>query len=123
MANKPSTSGSTKFGWKQSVKPALGLSLTFGIVAGIISAVAGAGGTRNGLNFQLGAIFFLVAFVAGLLVISLLMMVAKDNPEDLGKGSGVNRSSELTDAELDAIEARERAQRAQRARQNRENRG
>ncbi|MFC3183976.1 hypothetical protein [Pseudoglutamicibacter albus] len=49
------------------------------------------------------------------------MMVAKDNPDDLGKGSGVNRSSELTDAELDAIEARERAQRAQRARENREN--
>lgn len=120
MANKPSTSGSKKFGWKQSVKPALVLSLVFGVVAGVISAVAGAGRTRNGLNFQLGAIFFLVAFVAGLLVISLLMMVAKDNPEDLGKGSGVNRSSELTDAELDAIEARERAQRA---RQNRENRG
>ena len=48
------------------------------------------------------------------------MMVAKENPDDLGKGSGVNRSSELTDAELDAIEARERAQRA---RENREKRG
>lgn len=123
MANKPSTSGSKQSGWKQSVKPALALSLTFGIVAGVISAFAGAGGTRNGLNLQIGATFFLIAFVAGLLVISLLMMVAKDNPDDLGKGSGVNRSSELTDAELDAIEARERAQRAQRARENRENRG
>jgi hypothetical protein len=97
-------------GWQQSIRPALIISLIMGVVAAVVVSVASVGGTRNGLNFQLGGIAFLIAFVVGLLVISLLMMVVKENPSELGRGSGIHRSSERDDAELEALEAAERGE-------------
>jgi len=96
--------GAPQRNWKQSIRPALTLSLIFGIVAGGVTAVSSVGGVHNGLNLRLAGTAFLIAFVAGLLVISLLMMVVKENPAELGRGSGVHRSSELDDAELDRLE-------------------
>jgi hypothetical protein len=95
-------------GWKQSIRPALIISLIMGVVAGVVVTIASTGGTDNGLRFQFGVIAFLIAFVVGLVVISLLMMAVKDNPDELGRGSGVNRSSELSDEELKRAERRER---------------
>jgi uncharacterized membrane protein YdcZ (DUF606 family) len=100
-----------KQGWKQSIRPALILSLIFGVVAGVVVTIAVTGGTDHGIRFQAGLIAFLIAFVVGLVVISLLMMAVKENPNELGRGSGVNRSSELSDEELNAAEKRERQQR------------
>ncbi|WP_394162526.1 hypothetical protein [Galactobacter valiniphilus] len=97
-------------GWQQSIRPALIISLIMGVVAGVVVSVASVGGTRNGLNLQLGGIAFLIAFVVGLLVISLLMMVVKENPSDLGRGSGVQRSSERSDEDLARLEAAERGE-------------
>lgn len=99
--------GAERRDWKQSIRPALIISLAMGVVAGVVATVASSGGTKNGLNVQFGGIAFLIAFVVGLLVISLLMMVAKENSGDMGRGSGVNRSSELSDDELRALEAKE----------------
>lgn len=103
---------SPRRGWQESIRPALIISLIMGVVAGVVVAVSSAGGTRNGLNFQLGGIAFLGAFVVGLLVISILMMVAKENPQDMGRGSGVQRSSQHSDEELARIEAQERGDKA-----------
>ncbi len=97
-------------GWQQSIRPALIISLIMGVVAGVVVSVASVGGTRNGLNLQLGGIAFLIAFVVGLLVISLLMMVVKENPSELGRGSGVQRSSERSDEDLERLEAAERGE-------------
>lgn len=97
---------------KQSIRPALVLSLIFGVVAGVVTTVASGGGVHGGMNFKIGGIAFLVAFVAGLVVISLLMMVVKENPEEMGRGSGVNRSSQLTDDELRRVENGEHLDRA-----------
>lgn len=94
--------------WKQSIRPALIISLLMGIVAGVVVTIASTGGTDHGLNFRYGAIAFLGAFVVGVVVISLLMMAAKENPNEMGKGSGVNRSSELSDEELRRAEERDR---------------
>lgn len=104
--------GADRRDWKQSIRPALIISLIMGVVAGVVVTVGVTGGTKNGLNIQAGGIAFLIAFVVGVLVISLLMMVAKENPGDLGRGSGVNRSSQLSDDELGRLEAKERAVRA-----------
>ncbi|MGO1320639.1 MAG: hypothetical protein ACTII7_03475 [Galactobacter sp.] len=98
-------------GWKQSIRPALIISLIMGVVAGVVVTVASTGGTENGLRYQFGLIAFLIAFVVGLVVISLLMMAVKENPDEMGRGSGVNRSSELSDEELKRTEQRERNKR------------
>ena len=90
--------------WKQSIRPALIISLIMGLVAGGVTTIASSGGTRNGLNVQLGGIAFLIAFIVGVLVISLLMMAVKENPADMGRGSGVHRSSQFSDEELAKIE-------------------
>lgn len=100
-------------GWQQSIRPALIISLIMGVVAGVVVSVASVGGTRNGLNLQLGGIAFLIAFVVGLLVISLLMMVVKENPSELGRGSGVQRSSERSDEDLERLERLEAAERGE----------
>jgi hypothetical protein len=97
--------------WKQSIRPALIISLLMGIVAGVVVTIASTGGTGHGLRFQFGLIAFLIAFVVGLVVISLLMMAVKENPDELGRGSGVNRSSELSDEDLNQAEKRERQRR------------
>ncbi|APF41855.1 hypothetical protein BHE16_08705 [Neomicrococcus aestuarii] len=68
-------------------------SLVLALIAGVVSTIAATGGSENALRFDIGLIMFGIAFIASLLLISLLIMAAKDNPEDLGTGAGVNRVS------------------------------
>lgn len=98
MANQPQP---TKSG--TSIKGPLTFAFVAGLVAGVITTVATAGGVIHGLRFDLGAIAFGVAFIATLVVASLLVMGHKENPEDMGQGSGVNLRS------ADRLEAVKRA--------------
>lgn len=99
--------------WKQGIRPALILSLVLGVVAAVVATFAASGGTAKGLDLRMGAIAFLIAFIAGLVVISLLMMVSKENADYLSEGSGVNRSSQISDADLAKRQAERRAGGAQ----------
>jgi high-affinity Fe2+/Pb2+ permease len=76
-----------------SIKVPLGFSVALGAVAGLVTLVVSAGGTIHGLRWDLGAIAFGIAFIASLLVASLLVMGHKENPDYLSEGSGVNRKS------------------------------
>lgn len=78
---------------QHSIKLPLGFSLAVAAVAGIVTLVVSAGGTGHGLRWDLAGIAFGIALIATLMVSSLLTMSHKENPEHLGKGSGVNRSS------------------------------
>jgi len=82
-----------KRNWKQTVKVPLLFSLILGLIAGVVSTIASTGGSENPLRLDIGLTMFGIAFVGSLLLISLMIMAAKENPEDLGQGSGVNRVS------------------------------
>lgn len=83
--------------WSQSIKAPLGFSFVLGIVAAFVGMISGTGGSENDLRLDIGLVCFGVAFIASLLIISVLTMAAKDNDPDLGTGSGVNRSSDEAD--------------------------
>ncbi|WP_181034206.1 hypothetical protein [Arthrobacter sp. GMC3] len=76
-----------------SIKLPLSFSFALGAVAGLVTLVVSAGGTIHGLRWDLGGIAFGIAFIAALLISSLLVMGHKDNPAYLSEGSGVNRKS------------------------------
>lgn len=79
--------------WQQSIKAPLIFSLVLGLIAGVVSAISATGGSDNPLRVDIGLTAFGIAFVASLLLISVMTMASKENPEDMGTGSGVNRSS------------------------------
>ncbi|WP_240630163.1 hypothetical protein [Specibacter cremeus] len=76
-----------------TLKVPLGFSFVLALGAGIVTLFASSGGTKHGLRWDLGGIAFGIAFVATLLVASLLTMTYKENPDYLSEGSGVNRKS------------------------------
>lgn len=76
-----------------SIKFPLGFSFALAAVAGLVTLVVSAGGTDNGLRWDLAGIAFGIAFVATLLIASLLVMGHKENDPHLSEGSGVNRRS------------------------------
>lgn len=76
-----------------SIKFPLSFSFAMGAVAGIVTLVVSAGGTIHGLRWDLGGIAFGIAFIATLLVASLLVMGHKENDDYLSAGSGVNLKS------------------------------
>lgn len=76
-----------------SIRFPLGFSLALAAVAGLVTLVVSAGGTRNGLRWDLAGIAFGIAFVATLLIASLLVMGHKENDPYLSEGSGINRRS------------------------------
>lgn len=82
-----------KRNWKQTIKVPLLFSLTLGLIAGVVSMVASTGGSEHPLRIDIGLTMFGIAFIGSLLLLSLLIMASKENPEDLGKGSGINRVS------------------------------
>ncbi|WP_154606377.1 hypothetical protein [Arthrobacter sp. AQ5-05] len=90
-----------------SIKFPLSFSFALGAVAGLVTLVVSAGGTMHGLRWDLGGIAFGIAFIATLLIASLLVLGHKENPAYLSEGSGVNRKSSdrLADAKKDAAEA------------------
>ncbi|PQZ90675.1 hypothetical protein CQ012_10210 [Arthrobacter sp. MYb214] len=79
----------------------MSFSLILAIVAGVVGLVSSTGGSQNPLRFDIGLACFGIAFVASLLVISVMTMAAKDNDPDLGKGTGVNRSSSNPDKKFE----------------------
>lgn len=95
MGNTPAEQ---KKSWQQSIKAPLSFSLVMAIIAGVIATISSTGGSDNPLRIDIGLVAFGVAFVACLLVISVMTMASKDNPEEMGTGAGVNRSSETPDA-------------------------
>ncbi|MGO4383985.1 hypothetical protein [Specibacter sp. RAF43] len=76
-----------------SIKFPLSFSVAMAAVAGVVTLVVSAGGTKHGLRWDLAAIAFGIAFIATLLIASLLVMGHKENPAYLSEGSGVNRKS------------------------------
>lgn len=91
MANQPKKS------WQQSIKAPLIFSLAMGLVAGVVATITATGGRNNEVRFDLGLMAFGIAFIASLLLTSLLIMASKDNPEKMGEGAGVNRTSRNPD--------------------------
>ncbi|MFC7401681.1 hypothetical protein [Citricoccus sp. GCM10030269] len=83
-----------KAGFLQSIKGPLWFSVILGLVGGIVAMFTASGGTDNPLRVDIGLIAFGVFFIASLVVVAMLQLAAKDNPEHLSRGSGVHRSSE-----------------------------
>nr|WP_255546429.1 cbb3-type cytochrome c oxidase subunit I [Nesterenkonia sp. E16_10] len=69
-------------------------SFAMGFVAGFVTLITASGGTDNPARLDLGLIAFGIGFIATLLVISMLHLASRENPEELAEGSGVNRNSE-----------------------------
>jgi len=76
------------------VKAPLIFSAALGLVGGLVAAITASGGTGNPLRVDIGLIAFGVFFVVSLVVVAMLQLAARENPEHLSQGSGVNRSSE-----------------------------
>lgn len=76
-----------------SIKLPLGFSAALAVIAGILTLVFSSGGTQYGLRWDLAGIAFGIAFVAALLISSLLVMGHKENDASLSEGSGVYRKS------------------------------
>ena len=87
--------------WSQSIKGPLSFSLILAVVAGIVGLITSTGGSQNPLRFDIGLACFGIAFIASLLVLSVMTMAAKDNDPELGKGTGVNRSSANPDKKFE----------------------
>ncbi|GAA4757899.1 hypothetical protein [Citricoccus nitrophenolicus] len=83
-----------KSGFLQSIKGPLWFSFILGVIGGVVATMASSGGTDNPIRFDLGLIAFGVFFMVSLVVVAMLQLAAKDNPEHLSQGSGVHRSSE-----------------------------
>lgn len=108
MGNQePQQAGTPKSGG--GIKGPLTFAVVAGVVAGAVTLIAATGGTIHQLRWDLGAIAFGVAFIATLLIASLLVMGHKENPETLGQGSGVSlkSSDRLEAARLAAAKAQE----------------
>lgn len=80
--------------WQQSIKAPLIFSLVMGVIAGVVATISASGGSDNPMRIDIGLVAFGIAFIACLLVISVLSMAGKENPRHLSEGSGVNRSSD-----------------------------
>jgi hypothetical protein len=78
---------------QNSVKVPLIFSAVLAGVAGMATMIFATGGGTRELRVDLGLTAAGIVFIVSLVFSAMLMMTAKPNPEDLGKGSGVNRSS------------------------------
>lgn len=110
--DRQAPAGQKRGGLKDTVKAPLIFSAVLGLVGGFVAAVTASGGTSNPLRVDIGLIAFGVFFVVSLVVVAMLQLAARENPEHLSQGSGVNRSSEqMHRRDADARRARERAER------------
>lgn len=99
-------------GLRTTVKGPLVFSAVLGVVGGVIAGITASGGTQNPLRIDIALIAFGVFFMTSLVVVAMLQLAARENPDHLSQGSGVNRSSEemfrKTAADRRAQAARER---------------
>ncbi|GAB3192974.1 hypothetical protein [Nesterenkonia suensis] len=78
----------------ESVKAPLIFSAVLASVAGFVTMISASGGTDNPARVDLALIAFGIVFIVSLLVVSMLQLASRENPEDLDAGAGVNRNSE-----------------------------
>lgn len=112
-ADRPGSGRPARGGLRTTVKGPLVFSAVLGLIGGVVAAITASGGTSNPLRVDIGLIAFGVFFMTSLVVVAMLQLSTRENPERLSQGSGVNRSSEETfqkaAAERRAQAARERA--------------
>ena len=68
------------------------VSAVLALFTGTATAVISSGGTSSSFRWELGAAAACIAFLVSLLTFLLLIAAGRPNPEDLGQGSGINRS-------------------------------
>ncbi|NKX55649.1 hypothetical protein [Arthrobacter mobilis] len=78
---------------RPSVKAPLIFSAVLGVIAGFFTMIFATGGAAKTLRWDLGLTAAGIAFIASLMVVAVLTMSTRDNPEHLSQGSGVNRVS------------------------------
>lgn len=83
-----------KNGFLASTKGPLVFSLVLGLVGGAVAMMTASGGTENPIRVDIGLIAFGVFFMTSLVVVAMLQLASKENPEHLSQGSGIHRSSE-----------------------------
>ena len=98
---------------KTDIKGPLVISAVLAVVAFVIVSVVAAGGSDNAARVGLGLIAAGITFIASVVVCATLMLLEKPNAEELGQGTGVNRSSAKIFAENKARREAERARRAE----------
>ncbi|GAA4115503.1 hypothetical protein [Enteractinococcus coprophilus] len=84
-------------GFKGGIKGPLVFSFVVGIIAFVVATLTSTGGLNNPdhpLRIDIGLISFGIAFAATLVVVALLQLTGRENPEHLSEGSGIHRSSE-----------------------------
>jgi hypothetical protein len=94
MANSPKK---PRGGFKGGIKVPLVFSFVVGIIAFVVATMVSTGGLNNPdhpLRVDIGLIAFGIAFAATLVVVALLQLTGRENPDHLSQGSGMNRSSE-----------------------------
>lgn len=84
--------------FRYGIKAPLMFSAVLGLVAGVATAIFATGGGRQVLRVDLGLTAAGIAFIVSLVICAMLMMAETPNPEHLGKGSGIHRSSTRPDA-------------------------
>ncbi|CAL8900168.1 hypothetical protein KVA01_10540 [Kocuria varians] len=94
---------------KTDIKGPLVISVVLAVVAFVVVSTVAAGGTENTARVGLGLIAAGIAFIASVVVCATLMLLEKPNAEELGQGTGVNRSSAKIFAENKARREAERA--------------
>lgn len=81
-------------GFLASIKGPLVFSFALALIGGVVAMMTASGGTDNPIRVDIGLIAFGAFFIVSLVVVAMLQLAAKDNPEHLSQGSGMNRSSE-----------------------------
>lgn len=84
-------------GFKGGIKVPLVFSFVVGIIAFVVATIVGTGGLNNPehpLRLDIGLIAFGIGFAATLVVVALLQLTGRENPDHISEGSGINRSSE-----------------------------
>src|SRR5699024_8658889 len=72
-------------------------SFVVGIIAFVVATVVGTGGLNNPehpLRVDIGLIAFGIGFAATLVVVALLQLTGRENPDHISKRAGINCSSE-----------------------------
>ncbi|OAV63054.1 hypothetical protein [Enteractinococcus helveticum] len=84
-------------GFKGGIKGPLVFSFVVGIIAFVVATLTSTGGLNNPdhpLRVDIGLISFGIAFASTLVVVALLQLTGRENPDHISEGSGINRSSE-----------------------------
>lgn len=113
-----------KNGFLASIKGPLVFSLVLGLVGGAVAMMTASGGTENPIRVDIGLIAFGVFFMTSLVVVAMLQLASKENPEHLSQGSGIHRSSEELHRQMVAQRKQELAEEKRRqAQAERDSRG